>query len=107
MFYSNHKYPILSHEAINTYISDYDIYSFYLGSNFKIGQAFNSPFHKDRVPSFAIHEVAGGKLLYKDFARGLDGNVIGFVKEINNLTNNEEAITKYIRILYLMLIRSH
>ena len=94
MFYSNNNYPILSHKSINTYISDYDIYSFYLGGAFKIGQAFNSPFHKDRTPSFAIHEIAGGKLLYKDFAKGLNGNVIGFVKELNNLSNNEEAILK-------------
>lgn len=94
MFYSNSKYPILSHESINTYISDYDIYSFYLGGSFKIGQAFNSPFHKDRTPSFAIHEISGGKLLYKDFAKGLNGNVIGFVKEINNLSNNEDALLR-------------
>ena len=105
MNYSISKYPTLSHEYINTYVSDYDIYSFYLGGGFKIGQAFNSPFHKDQTPSFAIHEIAGGKLLYKDFAKGLNGNVVGFVQELNHLATSKDALLKIYKELICGLMQ--
>ncbi len=92
MLYSINKYPIFSHEYLNTYVSDYDIYSFYLGHRFTVGKIFNSPFHEDRNPSFGIFEINEGKLLYKDYSKGLNGNVINFVQEKLRLKNYKAAI---------------
>lgn len=94
MLYSVNKYQQLSHQFINTYISDYEIYSYYLGESFKVGQIFNSPFHEDNHPSFGIFEVGSGKLLYKDHSLGLSGNAIHFVQKFNSLPTYKSALNK-------------
>ena len=72
-------------------ISEYDIYSLYLG-NFTIGTKFSSPFRKDNNPSFGIYESrAQDKLLFNDFRLGA-GNVFQFVMLIENV-NFLEALS--------------
>lgn len=92
MLYSINKYPTLSHEYLNMYVSDFDIYRHYLGASFEVNKAFNSPFHEDRNPSFAIYDIGGGKLLYKDHSKGLDGNAVMFVKEKLHLPDFKSAL---------------
>lgn len=94
MLYSINKYPTLSHEYINMYISDYDIYTHYLGARFEVNKAFNSPFHKDMNPSFGIYDIGGGKLLFKDHSKGLTGNVVMFVQQILQLPDFKSALTQ-------------
>ena len=91
MIYSINKYPTLSHEFINTYVSDYDIFSYYLGSRFVIGKVFNSPLREDKTPSFGIIQASNGNLLYNDFT-GDSGDVIKFVKELKGLKSYKEAM---------------
>jgi hypothetical protein len=55
-------------KAILNEVTDYDIYSFYLGHTFEVGKLFSSPFRRDLRPSFGIYlDRVSGKLLYNDF----------------------------------------
>ena len=49
----------LTTENILNKISDYQIFSYYLGSNFTINKVFSSPFRTDRTPSFCILYIPG------------------------------------------------
>ena len=52
-------------------VSEYDIYARYLGQ-FKVGFIYNSPFRKDKNPSFGIFlSKRSGKLLFKDHGSGI------------------------------------
>lgn len=88
------QHPILSYKYIHSLISDYDIYTHYLGYNFKVGEAFNSPLRKDNNPSFSIFKSKRGELLYKDFGSGETGNVISFVQIKMNLPNYQSALVQ-------------
>ena len=60
-------------------VSEYDIYARYLGQ-FKVGFIYNSPFRKDKNPSFGIFlSKRSGKLLFKDHGSGICGDIIKFV----------------------------
>lgn len=90
MFYS--ITPVLTHEYINSYVSDYDIYCYYIGERFIINKVFNSPLRKDENPSFGIIENKEGALIYHDFATGDSGNAITFVKEKLGLDHYNQAL---------------
>lgn len=61
-------------------VDEYDIYASYLGQ-FKVGMIYNSPFRKDKNPSFGIYySKRANKLLFKDHGTGECGNVIKFVQ---------------------------
>lgn len=76
--------------------TEYDIYSFYIGSQFKVGKVMKSPLRKDIHPSFGIFKSSiGDSLMWKDQATGKTGNVIQFVGEMFNLTNGN-ALKKII-----------
>ena len=60
-------------------VTEYDIYAKYIGQ-FKVGMIYNSPFRKDKNPSFGIYYSKRTKqLLFKDHGTGECGNVIKFV----------------------------
>ena len=62
--------------------TEYDIYSFYIGDQFKIGKVMRSPLREDIHPSFGIYKSSiGGNLMWKDQATGKTGNVIQFICE--------------------------
>jgi hypothetical protein len=84
----------LSHELINTYVSDYDIYAFYLGDRFEIGKVFNSPLREDKTPSFGILNNSEGALIWNDLANGDRGNAITFVKELLKLDTYKTALQR-------------
>lgn len=75
-------------------VTEYDIYAKYIGQ-FKVGMIYNSPFRKDKNPSFGIYYSKRTKqLLFKDHGTGECGNVIKFVSlftgktEYNNILSD-------------------
>jgi len=77
----------MTFDKLLEYVTEYDIFSYYLGHNFQIGSVFNSPFREDKKPSFSIFRSDNFNiLLYKDFATGNTGDCIEFVRLVLNLT---------------------
>lgn len=72
-------------------VSEYDIYERYLG-RFKVGLIYNSPFRKDKNPSFGIYRGRNGNLMFKDHGSNLCGDVIKFVGLIKNLSNYNDIL---------------
>ena len=80
-------------------VSEYDVYARYLGQ-FKVGFIYNSPFRKDKNPSFGIFlSKRSGKLLFKDHGSGICGDVIKFVSELKGLTNYNDILNTIIKDL--------
>ena len=80
-------------------VSEYDIYARYLGQ-FKVGFIYNSPFRKDKNPSFGIFlSKRSGKLLFKDHGSGICGDVVKFVSELKGLTNYNDILNAIIKDL--------
>ena len=94
MLYSITKDPILSHEYINSYVSDFDIYSYYMGCKFKLNSIFNSPLREDNTPSFGIIQNPEGRLIFNDFGSGDTGNAITFVQKKLTLSTYREALVQ-------------
>lgn len=83
----------LSLDALLNHITEYDIYSYYLGSKFEVGKIMSSPFRQDLKPSFGIFKSNGGDaLLWKDQATGECGNVITFVKKLKEIYHTSQVI---------------
>jgi len=80
-------------------LSDYDIYSYYLGS-FKPGKLMNSPLRPDdKVPSFAIFPSKTGDLLFKDHGTGISGNSLTFIKLYKGIESRDELERELLRIV--------
>lgn len=80
-------------------VSDYDIYSYYLGK-FKPGKLMNSPLRPDdKIPSFAIFTGKTGGLLFKDHGTGEAGNAIKFMKLYRQLNTREEVEKELLKIV--------
>ena len=83
-------------------LTDYDIYSYYVGQ-FKIGKLFNSPLRSDdKNPSFAIFKGMNGGLFFKDHGSGEGGNAIKFVKLYKNINTRDELERELLRIVRKM-----
>lgn len=83
-------------------LTDYDIYSYYVGQ-FKIGKLFNSPLRSDdKNPSFAIFKGMNGGLFFKDHGSGEGGNAIKFVKLYKNIDTKDELERELLRIVRKM-----
>ena len=86
--------------------TEYDIYSFYIGNQFKIGKVMRSPLREDIHPSFGIFKSSvRGNLMWKDQATGKSGNVIQFVSDKFNESYNE-ALRRIIQDIEHLNIRS-
>lgn len=73
-------------------VTEYDIYTHYLGQ-FKVGAIYNSPFRKDKNPSFGIYYSKRTKqLLFKDHGTGECGNIVKFVSLYTGLTNYNDIL---------------
>lgn len=80
-------------------LTDYDIYSYYVGQ-FKVGKLINSPLRSnDKNPSFAIFKGANGNLFFKDHGSGEGGNAVKFIKLIKNISTREEFEKELLRIV--------
>lgn len=80
-------------------VSEYDIYAHYLGQ-FKVGAIYNSPFRKDKTPSFGIYYSKRTKqLLFKDHGTGECGNIVKFVSLYTGLTNYNDILKDIVKQL--------
>lgn len=80
-------------------VSEYDIYAYYLGQ-FKVGAIYNSPFRKDKNPSFGIYYSKRTKqLLFKDHGTGECGNIVKFVSLYTGLTNYNDILKDIVKQL--------
>ena len=88
-------------EWILSKVTEYEIYSHYLGQ-FKVGAIYNSPFRKDKNPSFGVYySKKANKLLFKDHGTGECGGVIKFISLITGITDYNsilENIVEQLRI---------
>lgn len=74
-------------------VTEYDIYAKYIGQ-FKVGMIYNSPFRKDKNPSFGIYYSKRTKqLLFKDHGTGEYGNVIKFVSLFTGKTEYNDILS--------------
>lgn len=74
-------------------VTEYDIYAKYIGQ-FKVGTIYNSPFRKDKNPSFGIYYSKRTKqLLFKDHGTGECGNVIKFVSLFTGKTEYNDILS--------------
>lgn len=82
----------LTLEWILSRVDEYDIYASYIG-RFKVGMIYNSPFRKDKNPSFGIYySKRAQKLLFKDHGTGKCGNIIQFVQEYTGKQDYQEIL---------------
>jgi hypothetical protein len=73
-----------------SYVSEYDVYAYYIGSQFQVGKVMRSPLRKDDHPSFGVFKSStSGDLLWKDQATGKTGNVVQFVAELFHISTKE------------------
>lgn len=78
-------------------VTEYDIYARYLGQ-FKVGFIYNSPFRKDKNPSFGLfYSRKSGHLLFKDHGNGECGDVVKFVSLFTGLTNYNDILNQIVR----------
>lgn len=73
-------------------VTEYDIYAAYIG-NFKVGMIYNSPFRKDKNPSFGcFYSRTTKQLMFKDHGTGECGNIIKFVSLLTGITNYSDIL---------------
>lgn len=90
---------IITLDDILSKVTEYDIYSRYIG-HFKIGLIYNSPFRKDKNPSFGIfYSKKNGRLLFKDHGTGECGDVIKFVSLYTGITNYNDILNRIVKDL--------
>lgn len=75
----------LNSKNVLSYITQEEIYRFYLAKNFRFNTPFSSPFRVDKNPSFVI---SNKNYRYKDFAMGDSGNCFNFVMQLFNINYN-------------------
>jgi len=72
----------LSDEEILSRVTCLDIFSYYIGKDFKYGRAICSPLRKDKSPSFTIFKHNSGKFFFKDFSTGDSGDCFTFLSKL-------------------------
>jgi len=76
----------LSEEEILSRVTCLDIFTYYIGKDFKYGRAMCSPLRKDKSPSFTIFRHNSGKFFFKDFSTGETGDCFTFLTKMFGLT---------------------
>tara|TARA_R110000737_G_scaffold348934_1_gene383938 strand:+ start:714 stop:1730 length:1017 start_codon:yes stop_codon:yes gene_type:complete len=82
----------LTKEAILKKLSEYQIFSYYIGRDFKSGIVINSPFRQDDKPSFSIFVDRKGTIRYKDFGTGESGDCFNFIQKKLNINFYDSLI---------------
>lgn len=73
--------------------TEYDIYRFYLGYDFRIGKPLLSPFRKEFNPSFSINVSKQGSLHHMDFGDSTKrGDCFDFVMQLWGITYHESLL---------------
>lgn len=78
----------LTYQTILTLVSEYDIFKYYLGSDFRIGTAILSPLRKERNPSFSVFYAHKSpyKLKWKDFGTNDSGSCFDLVMRLYSIS---------------------
>ena len=88
-------------EEILKRTTEYDIYRYYIGKNFKIGHIMSSPLRADNNPSFGIFKSSkSGELLFKDHATGESGNCIKFLMLLYETRGDRITYNKALKIIW-------
>ena len=86
----------LTYDRLMKYLTEYEIFAFYIGKNFKIGSVIKNPFRQvDHHPSFSIYTSKEGQLMYKDFSTGESGDCIKFIMKLFNVKYNKALLQIY------------
>ena len=94
-----HDEQVITLDWILSRVTEYDIFSAYLGK-FKVGMIYNSPFRKDKNPSFGCYYSRTSKqLMFKDHGTGECGNVIKLVSLLTGLTNYNDILKNIVNKL--------
>lgn len=90
----NEKQKNLTYSLLLQYCSEYDVFSYYLGYNFKLGQLYRSPLRvDDSKPSFNVfYSSMHDRLMFKDFGAGISGDAVHFVKLLRSLPSRRDAL---------------
>ena len=75
----------LNDDEILSRVTCLDIFSYYIGKDFKYGRAICSPLRKDKSPSFTIFKHNSGKFFFKDFSTGDSGDCFTFLTKLYGL----------------------
>lgn len=76
-------------------LSEYEIYRFYLGHDFKIGRVFHSPFRKDSNPSFSVSVTKAKRLAHTDFGdSSKKGGCVDFVMQMHPGFSYSDALSR-------------
>lgn len=81
----------LSQKAILERVSQYDLWTFYLG-HCKINKAFNSPMRKDKRPSAVLYVTPDNRVILKDFGTGEKYDIFKFVQETRSYTYSQTLL---------------
>lgn len=82
---------LITKEDILKYVTQEQIYSFYLGESITELGVFNSPLREDNVPSFALyfHRSDKNTLMFKDYATGDCGDYVVLVMKMFDISYPE------------------
>jgi hypothetical protein len=73
-------------EKVLEKVTEWEIYRFYIGHDFKLGKPFPSPLREDRHPSFSIDQLNNG-LHHTDWSYGeFRGDCVDLVQQMFHLT---------------------
>lgn len=72
----------LNKDNVLNLISEYQIFSYYLGRDFKSGVVMNSPLRQDDKPSFSVFTDRKGTLRFKDFGTGSTGDCFTLIQQM-------------------------
>jgi hypothetical protein len=89
----------ISSELVLSKISDYTIFKYYLGRDFKLGIVIKSPLRNDKNPSFGVYKSKTGTLLFNDFATGDKGDCFKLVSLLYNVPYNDAIKLVYDNML--------
>lgn len=78
----------LTSDWILSRVSDLEIFSYYMGGDFRVGRAYCSPLRYEKKPSFAVYQTDNG-LRFKDFGSDYQGNCFRFVMELYGISYYE------------------
>jgi 5S rRNA maturation endonuclease (ribonuclease M5) len=82
---------LISREDILKYVTQEEVYSYYLGESVVHLGVFNSPLREDNVPSFALyfHKINQDVLMFKDYATNDCGDFVVLAMKLFGLSYKE------------------
>ena len=86
------KSKYISKEEVLSKLDQKEIYEYYFGNLIDLSKTYNSPFRRDRTPSFGFYIDRQGRLIGNDFKTdGFHGDCFSFVMNAYNC-NFQEAL---------------